>query len=105
MQFPNSVPHNTGDSDRSEATPAKPDVKRYSVDRLMRQKIVLSNGVAISVEVHNGRRLVRVESPIDVLPLGCATPEFPLGGLVKAELHSGRIMVRFESPSPSVTES
>jgi hypothetical protein len=71
MQLTISVPPGTGNYDRGEAMPPQPKVKRDSVDRLMRQKVVLPYGVAISVQVHNGCRLVRVESPTEVLSHGC----------------------------------
>jgi hypothetical protein len=38
-------------------------VKRYSPDRLLRQKLVLPGDISVSAEKHNGRIVVRVETP------------------------------------------
>ncbi len=39
-------------------------VQRHSTDRLLRQKVVLGQ-ITVSAEKHNGRLVVRVESPDD----------------------------------------
>ena len=38
-------------------------VQRHSPQRLLRQKLVLPGGITVSAEKHNGRLVVRVESP------------------------------------------
>ena len=45
--------------------PPKRKVQRHSLDRLLRQKVVLGE-ITVSAEKHNGRVVVRVESPDNV---------------------------------------
>jgi hypothetical protein len=45
-----------------KAATVKRKVRRYSPDRLRRQKLSLPGGVVISAETHNGRLVVRIES-------------------------------------------
>jgi hypothetical protein len=40
-------------------------VQRLSPARLLRQKLVLPGGVTVSAEKHQGRLVVRVETPAD----------------------------------------
>ena len=40
-------------------------VRRHSPDRLLRQKLFLPGDITVSAERHNGRLVVRVESPIE----------------------------------------
>jgi len=42
----------------------KRKVQRHSPDRLLRQKVVLPGDIIVSAEKHNGRLVVRVESPV-----------------------------------------
>jgi hypothetical protein len=52
---------------KTENTPerSKGRVERHSPNRLLHKPVQLPGGVTVSAERHNGRLMVRVESPID----------------------------------------
>jgi hypothetical protein len=50
------------DPKRSDQRP-KRRVRRYSPDRLLREKVSVKAGSTVSTEKHRGRLMVRVETP------------------------------------------
>jgi hypothetical protein len=52
------------DPKRSVERP-KRRVRRYSVNRLLREKVMVAAAAAVSTEKHRGQMMVRFEQPVD----------------------------------------
>jgi hypothetical protein len=57
---------NVAESPKHNAERPRKKVQRHSPDRLLRRQVELPGGLVVSAERHNGRIMVRVESPLKV---------------------------------------